>query len=402
MRRPARSNVGLPTSGRGRTDVRRAGLQRCCETRALCAEGAPARGAPRARTPPTPSLGDAVGAAQRRPRGQRPDDQRQRRRGGRCRPPPVVLSTAGSGEVPDREQRAREGLGALRQRDAEAAGAVGVGELLGHVADAVAGGQRRDGDGAEDAERVAAGVEEGRPGVAGDAGRDRVDGVAPAVAVVADALALLRAELGDAAAQLGVAVAEDRVAGGRAAAVHAGRAAPERDRRVDAADVGRIDLDQGEVVVGAGVGVGLALGLHGQPRVVDEGARLAAADVDRGADRQRPAGAAVGVGRRPGARAVGGLTEVDVRCVVEHEVGRALRTSREGLHAGMDRGAGRGRPAGRRRSRTGHDRAGEDCEREGLQKAVLHRRLYLLECWGAPWYPVTKGSDRTCGGHAHG
>jgi hypothetical protein len=62
-------------------------------------------------------------------------------------------------------------------------------------------------------------------------------------------------------------------------AVHAGRAAPERDRRVDGAGVGRIDLDQGEIVVGAGVGVGLALGLHGQPRVVDEGARLAAADV---------------------------------------------------------------------------------------------------------------------------
>ena len=119
-------------------------------------------------------------------------------------------------------------------------------------------------------------------------------------------------------------------------------------------------------------------------------------------ERQRRARAAVGVGRGAGARAVGGLAEVDVRAVVEDEVGGALRTGREGLHAGVDRGAGRGRPAGRRRGRTGHDRAGEDCEREGLQQAVLHRRLYLLEYWGAPWYPVTKGSDRTCGGHAKG
>ena len=56
LRRAARSNVGLPTSGGGRTDVRRRRLQRCCETRSLCA---PPHTRRRAR-------------AHRRPRGQDP------------------------------------------------------------------------------------------------------------------------------------------------------------------------------------------------------------------------------------------------------------------------------------------------------------------------------------------
>src|SRR5919109_1276608 len=89
----------------------------------------------------------------------------------------------------DRQQRPAEGLGAGGERDAEAARRVQVGELLGDVADAVAARQRGDGDRAQHAQRLARRVEERRAGVAGDAGRDGVDVVAPAVAIVADALA---------------------------------------------------------------------------------------------------------------------------------------------------------------------------------------------------------------------
>src|SRR4051812_49794536 len=49
------------------------------------------------------------------------------------------------------------------------------------------------------------------------------------------------------AAQLRVAVAEDLVAGDGAVGVEAGGTAPERDRRVDLRDVGRIDPDEREV-----------------------------------------------------------------------------------------------------------------------------------------------------------
>ena len=38
------------------------------------------------------------------------------------------------------------------------------------------------------------------------------------------------------------------------------------------ADVGRVELDEREVVVRAGVRIGLAVGLHGQPRAVGQGA----------------------------------------------------------------------------------------------------------------------------------
>src|SRR5919109_2872402 len=100
----------------------------------------------------------------------------------------------------DRQQRPAEGGGAGGERDAEAARRVQVGELLGDVADAVAARERGDRDGAQHAERLARRVEEGRARVAGDVRRHGVDRVAPAIAVVADALALLGAQLGDAAA----------------------------------------------------------------------------------------------------------------------------------------------------------------------------------------------------------
>ena len=121
--------------------------------------------------------------------------------------------------------------------------------------------------------------------------------------------------------------------------------------------VGGVELDQREVVVGAGVGVLLAVGLHPDPRVVDHGAGLAGAvDLDGRALGQRLAGAAVGRRRGAGAGAVGGLSDVDVRRVVVHEVGRALGAVGVGLHARVDGGAGGGGP-GRCGSR------GTGCER---------------------------------------
>src|SRR3546814_17738001 len=79
---------------------------------------------------------------------------------------------------------------------------------------------------------------------------------------------------------------------------------------VDLGDVSRVDLDQGQVVVGAGVLVGLAALLHGQPRGVGEGAaadagaggdqRAALDEVDLGAEREGRGVAAVGVGRDGG------------------------------------------------------------------------------------------------------
>ena len=57
-----------------------------------------------------------------------------------------------------------------------------------------------------------------------------------------------------------------------------------------------------------------------------------------GADRQRAAGAAVGFGLAAGARAVGGLAEVDVGAFLEDEVGGALGAFGEDLDAGVDGG----------------------------------------------------------------
>src|SRR4029078_981813 len=124
-----------------------------------------------------------------------------------------------------REQRTPEGLGAVGERDAGAVG-VRVGELARQVADAVRADLRGDLERAEDAERLAVAVDEGAARVAGDAGRDGVDLVAPAVAGLAEAQALLRAQLREAEAERGVAVGQDLLALGDGVD-DAGRTAPE-------------------------------------------------------------------------------------------------------------------------------------------------------------------------------
>ncbi|HEY8810735.1 MAG TPA: hypothetical protein VIM28_12025, partial [Solirubrobacterales bacterium] len=121
-----------------------------------------------------------------------------------------------------------------------------VGKLLGDVADAVGSGQRGQLKGAEDADRFTGAVEEAAAGVARHARGQGDHDVAPAVAFVLDDDALLGAQLGDAAAQLGVPVGVD----GRAEVADragAGRSAEARHGGVDAAHVGRVDADQGQV-----------------------------------------------------------------------------------------------------------------------------------------------------------
>ena len=152
--------------------------------------------------------------------------------------------------------------------------------------------------------------------------------------------------------------------------------APLRDRRVDLPVVGGVEPDEREVVVGAGVGVGLALGLHREPRVVDERAGLrGAVDLDGRADRERAGVAAVGLGRGAGAGAVGGLADVDVGGVGEDEVGRALATCGVRHDARMDGGGRCGRP---RRSRGGGGRreggGDEDADEYGEATPVHSKR----------------------------
>ena len=132
------------------------------------------------------------------------------------------------------------------------------------------------------------------------------------------------------------------------------------------ADVGGIDPDQGEVVIGARVRVRLSLGLHREPRVVDHAAWPAGAGhLDRRADRQRPGVTSVGAGLPARARAVGGLAEVDVRSLGEDEVRGALRPVRERHHARMH-----GRLAGRRPSGgDAPERAPRSPGRRGTQTA---------------------------------
>src|SRR5581483_10846477 len=98
-----------------------------------------------------------------------------------------------------------EGLGARDDAHVEAV-ARRVAELVGDVTDAVAAGERRELQEAEDAERPARAVEERAAGVTGDARRDREHRVLPAAGVVAEGHARLRAEQRDALAQDGVAV----------------------------------------------------------------------------------------------------------------------------------------------------------------------------------------------------
>src|SRR5215217_2805834 len=126
-----------------------------------------------------------------------------------------------------RQQRPREGLGAVGELDARAV-PVGVRELARQVADAVGADLGCDLQRAQHAEGLAVAVDERAARVTRDAGRDGVDLVAPAAARLAEAQALLRAQLRDAEAQRGVAVGEDLLAL-RDRVHHAGRAAPERD-----------------------------------------------------------------------------------------------------------------------------------------------------------------------------
>ena len=86
--------------------------------------------------------------------------------------------------------------------------------------------------------------------VTGNPGGHGIDGVAPAVARVAEADAALRAELAHAEAQRRVAVAVDLGADG-CRATDARRATPERDRRIDLGRGGGRQSDQRKIVVRA-------------------------------------------------------------------------------------------------------------------------------------------------------
>src|SRR6185312_6323320 len=131
-----------------------------------------------------------------------------------------------------------------------------VGDLARDVADAVAAGDGGELQRAEHAERAALRVHERAAGVTRDARAGGVYGVVPAAGVLAEAQALLRRKLRDAEAERRVAVRQDLVALVDRVG-DAGRATPERDARVDLRVVGRVQLDDREVVVLARVGVGL-------------------------------------------------------------------------------------------------------------------------------------------------
>src|SRR3954452_6986340 len=282
------------------------------------------------------------------------------------------MSRAAGASRRSAHDRAGERLRALRQGEIRAAVAAHVRQHLREVRDAVGAGDRRDLQRAEYAERAAGGVHEARTRVTGDARGDRGHEVRPAVAVVAEADAPLGREQRHAGAQLGVAVREDGVAllgsGGR----QAGRTAERGHRRVDLAVVGRIELDDADVVVGAGVRVGLPGLLHRGPRVVDERAGLGGAgDLDRRAVGQALRLAAVGVGVAAGARAVGGLADVHVaRGIGVDEVRRALRAVGERLHARVHSGRGGRGPGGGGGSTDQRDSDGESGDEELAHEAV--------------------------------
>ena len=136
-------------------------------------------------------------------------------------------------------------------------------------------------------------------------------------------------------------------------------------------DVGRVEPDERQVVVGAGVRVGLAVGLHRQPGVVDQRAGMRRArDLDLGAERQRCRQAAVGVGRGAGAGAVRRLADVGVATGCVDEVGRALAAGGHCLDPRMD-----GRGGGRRPGTcgAGHDRKGRERGDDGYEYPRVSR-----------------------------
>src|SRR3954468_4757386 len=92
------------------------------------------------------------------------------------------------------EQRAGvEGLRAVDHGEVAEAVRLGVRDLLGQAADAVAGRQRRDRDGGQHAARLAARGEEAGAAVTGDAGGERVHVARPATGGGAQGDAALRA-----------------------------------------------------------------------------------------------------------------------------------------------------------------------------------------------------------------
>src|SRR3954447_674914 len=294
------------------------------------------------------------------------------------------MSRAAGASRRSAHDRAGERLRALREREVRAAVAAHVREHLREVRDAVGAGDRRDLQRAEDAERAPGGVHEARARVTGDARGDRGHEVRPAVAVIAQADATLGREQRHAGAQLGVAVGEDGVAllgpGGR----QAGRTAQRGHRRVDLAVVGRIELDDADVVVGAGVRVGLPSLLHRGPRVVDERAGLGGAgDLDRRAVGQALRLAAVGVGVAAGARAVGGLADVHVaRGIGVDEVRGALRAVGERLHTRVHSsrgGRGPGAGGGSTDQRDSDGESGDEELSHGTSNAGQRTNLRYVE-----------------------
>src|SRR5204863_489498 len=103
--------------------------------------------------------------------------------------------------------------------------------------------------------------------------------------------------------------------------------------------------------------------------------------------RQRRGAAAVAIGRRAGARAVRGLSDVDVGALGVDEVRRALTVGGDRLHTGMDRSRGRGGPSrrGRRRDRVAVDLELAPLLRERLRQADDRRlRRGVVRLAGIP------------------
>lgn len=223
-----------------------------------------------------------------------------------------------------------------------------VRELPLQVSKRIDGGDGREREGAQHAVPFTLSVEAGRATVAGDAKlEERL--VGPAVALVADRGAILWLEDLDTLAQDAVAKAVRRLARGEARRSHARRSAKDGHRGVHFAIVGWVELDEGEIVVGARVCVGLPAGLHSSPGAVGKCAGLASTnDSDRGSLGQRAAAAAVRVGAATRRGAVSRLADVDVMAngVVVDIVGRAAAALRVGVDAWMDCSRGSGGPCG--------------------------------------------------------
>src|SRR5690606_15109406 len=94
---------------------------------------------------------------------------------------------------------------------------------------------------------------------------------------------------------------------------------------------------------------------------------VGAGELDRRAEREDRRGAAVRVGGGAEARAVRGLTDVEVGAVVEHEVGGALTAFGEGLDAGVDGGVVGGGEGGCGAGSGRSDQQGGDERRHGQE-----------------------------------